>query len=180
MKKALKWTGVGLASLVALIIILSLLFYFPPFQNWAVRQAARVASEKTGMTVTVDNVRLAFPLDLSLNGVKMMEPNDSIKGKTDTVADVRSLVVSVEFMPLLKKQVMVDDLSLLQAKVNTTPFISNVRISGKVGRLKVRAHGIDLSREHVRVNSAILADADINVALADTAKRDTTPSQNFW
>lgn len=180
MKKALKWTGIGLASLVALIIILSLLFYFPPFQNWAVRQAARVASEKTGMTVTVDNVRLAFPLDLSLNGVKMMEPNDSIKGKTDTVADVRSLVVSVEFMPLLKKQVMVDDLSLLQAKVNTTHFISNVRISGKVGRLKVRAHGIDLSREHVRVNSAILADADINVALADTAKRDTTPSQNFW
>lgn len=180
MKKLLRATGFIIGSLVALVIILSLMFYFPPFQNWMVKQAARIASEKTGMEISVGHVRLAFPLDLALEQVKVLEPNDSIRNKIDTVADVNRAVVNIQLLPLLKKQVMVDELSLQSMKVNTTHFISNVRISGNVGNLWLKAHGIDLSKEHVRVNDAQLSDAAIHVELADTAKQDTTSSENYW
>ena len=180
MKKALKWTGIALGILVSLIILLALLFYFPPFQNWAVHKAAEVASEKTGMSISVGHVRLAFPLDLALENVKVLEPNDSIKSKTDTVADVGRAVVDVQLLPLFSSQIMVDELSLQDMKVNTTHFISNVRISGNVGNLKLKAHGIDLSKEKVRVNDALLDETSLLVELADTAKPDTTPSENFW
>lgn len=179
MKKAAKWTGIVMASLVALVIIFFLLFYFPPFQNWAVKRAASIASEKTGMEISVGRVRLAFPLDLALEQVMVVEPGHASNLK-DTVANVGRAVADVQLLPLLKSQVMVDELSLQQVKVNTTHFISNVRISGKVGKLKVKAHGIDLGEELVRVNDALLADASLLVELADTAKPDTTPSENRW
>lgn len=180
MKKIAKWAGIAVGSLVTLLIILFLLFYFPPFQNWAVKKAAAIASEKTGMEISVGQVRLAFPLDLALEEVKVLEQNNSVKGRIDTVAHVGRAVADVQLLPLLKSQVMVDELSLQQMKVNTTHFISNVRISGDVGNLKLKAHGIDLSKEHVHVNNALLDDASLLVELADTAKPDTTPSQNFW
>ena len=180
MKKVLKWSGAAAGSVAVLFLLLCLLFYFPPFQRWAVRQAARIASEKSGMQISVGYVRLAFPLDLSLENVKALEPSNSLRGVNDTVADMRRMVASVQLWPLLHRQVMVDELSLRQVKVNTTHFISNVRIAGQVGELRLKAHGIDLSREHVRVNTALLRDASLLVELSDTARRDTTPSSNFW
>lgn len=179
-RRLFKYTAIAVCAPVALFIILSLLLYFPPFQNWAVTKAAAVASEKTGMKISVGHVRLAFPLDLSLEDVRAFEPNDSIKGKTDTVALVSRAVADVQLWPLFHKQVMVDELSLRDMQVNTTHFISDVRISGKVGELKVRAHGIDLSKEHVRVNHALLNNASLLVELSDTAKKDTSKTKNFW
>lgn len=178
MRKIAKWAGIIIGSLVSLVIILFLLFYFPPFQNWAARKAAAVASEKTGMEISVGHVRLAFPFDLALEEVKVLEPQAS--KSVDTVAHVSRVVVNVQLLPLLKSQVMVDELSLQRMKVNTTHFISNVRVSGDVGNLKLKAHGIDLSRERMRVNDAVLDDSRLLVELADTAKPDTTPSENRW
>lgn len=180
MKKIAKWVSIAMGLLVSLIIILFLLFYFPPFQNWVVGKAAAVASEKTGMKISVGHVRLAFPLDLALEQVEVLEPSDSLRGRTDTVAHVGRAVADIRLLPLLKSQVMVDELSLQQMKVNTTHFISNMRLSGSVGNLKLKAHGIDLAQESVRINDALLDNASLLVELADTAKPDTTPSENFW
>lgn len=178
MRKIAKWAGIIIGFLVSLVIILFLLFYFPPFQNWAARKAAAVASEKASMEISVGRVRLAFPLDLALEEVKVLEPQ--APKAVDTIAYVSRAVVNVQLLPLLKSQVIVDELLLQRMKVNTTHFISNVRISGDVGNLKLKAHGIDLSRENVRVNDAVLDDSRLLVELADTAKPDTTPSENRW
>lgn len=180
LKKTIKYTGIAIGIPVALIIVLSLLLYFPPFQNWAVSKASAIASEKMGMRVSVGHVKLAFPLDFALDDVRAFEQNDSVEGKTDTVAIVSRAVANVQLMPLLHKQVMVDELSLRDMQVNTTHFISDLRVSGKIGELKVKAHGIDLSKEHVRVNRAILNNANLLVELSDTAKKDTAKTENFW
>ena len=58
MKKILKWTGLALLTVVLLVGLLAVLLYVPPVQNWAVKQVARVASEKTGMDISVERVRL--------------------------------------------------------------------------------------------------------------------------
>ena len=95
LKKAIRYTGIAVAVPVVVVIALSLLLYFPPFQNWAVSKATAIASEKTGMSISVGHVRLAFPLDLALDDVRAFEPNDSVKGKTDTVAIVSRAVADV-------------------------------------------------------------------------------------
>lgn len=180
MKKYLKWAGIAVGIPVLLIIILCLLFYFPPFQNWAVGQVTRYASEKMKMQISVGHVRLAWPLDLALDEVKVLEPNDSLRGVTDTVAHIHHTVADVQLWPLLKKQVMVDELSFRDMQVNTTHFIPKCRIKGKVGTLTLKAHGIDLGKEHVNVNHCLLDNANIDIALSDTVPPDTTPSTNYW
>ena len=119
MKKTVKWIGIAVITPLLLFIILAVLLYLPPVQNWAVQKVVAVASEKTGMEITVEHVSLVFPLDLGIEGFRMLHQNDSVKDVTDTIADVRKLVVDVRLLPLLKKRVVIDELSLHQAKVNT-------------------------------------------------------------
>ena len=180
MKKYAKWGGIAVGVPLLLIIILSLLLYFPPFQNWAVRQVTAYASEKMNMRISVGHVHLKFPLDLALDRVKVLEPNDSLPGVTDTVADIAHTVADVQLWPLLEKKVMIDELSFKDMNVNTTHFIPSCHIRGKVGSLSIQAHGIDLGREHVNVDACRLDQANISIALSDTVPPDTTPSKNYW
>ena len=180
MKKVIKWGSIIVLVSALLITLITLLFYFPPFQNWAVKQASAYASQKTGMQISVGSVRLSFPLNLDLREVKVLEPNRKTKNLNDTVADISSMVADVQLLPLLRKQVMVDELVFNDMKVNTTHFIDNVCIKGNVGHMSLKAHGIDLSREHVQLNDALLKNANIIVELSDTVPPDTTPSENFW
>lgn len=91
-------------------LLLSILLYLPPVQNWAVKQVAAYASESTGMDISVKQVRLVFPLKLGVEGVKVLQPIDSLKNspnlalrnKRDTVADIRKMVVDVQLLPLSK------------------------------------------------------------------------------
>lgn len=188
MKRYAKWAGITVLTPLVLILLLSILLYLPPVQNWAVKQVAAYASESTGMDISVKQVRLVFPLKLGVEGVKVLQPIDSLKNspnlalrnKRDTVADIQKMVVDVQLLPLFESQVMVDELNFTQMKVNTTNFIHEARIKGNVGNLRLKAHGIDLGKEKVRVNHVLLADARLSVELSDTVPPDTTPSTNFW
>lgn len=180
MSKIYKWVGAAIVVPLLLMTILFLLFYFPPFQKWAVRKTTEYASEKMGMHISVENVRLSFPLDLAVEGVKVLQPNDSIPHVNDTVADINKVIASVQLCPLFSQQVMVDQLDFKDMNVNTTHFIQNLRIIGKVGHFSLQAHGIDLKQSLVKVDNALLADANLIIELSDTVPPDTTPSQNFW
>jgi hypothetical protein len=180
MKKVLKWIGVVLLTPILLFVIFAVLLYLPPVQNWAIKHVAAYASEKTGLDITVAHVNLEFPLKLGVEGVKVLQQNDSLPQVKDTVADIHKTVVDVQFLPLLKKQIMVDELNFNRMKVNTTNFVHEARVKGDIGQLRLQAHGIDLGKEHVLVNNCLLSDARISVELSDTVPPDTTPSKNFW
>ncbi|MDD4534694.1 MAG: translocation/assembly module TamB domain-containing protein [Prevotella sp.] len=180
MSKYLKWGGIAILIPVLLIALLFALFYFPPFQRWAVRQVAAYASEEMNMEISVGHVHLAFPLDLSMQEVKVLQPNDSPLNKKDTVAYIGDVCADVQLFPLLKKQVMIDELSFNQMTVNTAHFIPSARIRGKVGHLDLQAHGIDLGNQLVNVDNATLDNAKLSIELSDTVPPDTTPSTNFW
>lgn len=180
MKKTLKWTVGIILTPILLFFILALLLYLPPVQNWAVGKVAAYASEKIGMGISVDRVRLVFPLDLGVYGFRMTQQNDSLPQVTDTVADVRRLVVDVRLRPLFKKQVEVDALEFNDLKLNTADFIHEARVKGNIGRLSLSSHGIDLGKETVKVDEALLRDANVSVELSDTVPPDTTKSENRW
>ena len=190
MKKALKWMGIAVLTPILLFVILAVLIYLPPVQNWAVRKVAAVASEKTGMQISVEHVNLEFPLDLGIEGFRALHPrsasplgstkNDSIPGLTDTIADVRKMVCDVQLLPLLQKRVVIDELSLAQAKINTNGFISDLRVKGQLQELWLSSRGIDLDKETVEVNGARLSEAHLDIALSDTAAVDTAESTAKW
>jgi len=174
MKKALKWMAIAVLTPILLFLILAALLYLPPVQNWAVKKVAAIASEKTGMEITVGHVNLEWPLDLGIDDFRMLHPNDSLPNVTDTIADVGHLTADIQLWPLLKKRVVINELSLQEAKLNTNGFISDLRIKGRMKELWLSSKGIDLDKETAEVNGARLADADLDIQLSDTAAVDTT------
>ena len=144
MKKTLKVLLAVVITPIALFLILTLLLYCPPVQKWAVEKAAQVASEKTGMRITVEQLRLSFPLDLRLQGLKALQPNDSLPGKTDTIADVRSLATHVQMLPLLSGRVEVDWLTFKGLRINTDQLIGDLRIKADLERLHLVSHRVSL------------------------------------
>lgn len=179
-KKTLKWIAMALLMPFLLIALLAIILYLPPIQNWAVRKVAVYASGRTGMNISVDHVKLLFPLDLGVEGVRVTQPNDSLENVTDTVVDVERVRVEVQLKPLFQKQVMVDECSFDKMRVNTANFIHQARVKGNVGRMSVKAHGVDLSKEFINIDDALLADAKLNIELSDTVSEDTSKSENFW
>lgn len=179
-KKILKWSAGIILTPILLFIILAVLLYIPPVQNWLVKQVVSHASKQTGMEISVERVKLVFPLDLGVEGFKMLRQNDSLPQVKDTIADVGQLVVSIQLWPLFNNKVEVDALEFNDVKMNTADFVHEARVKGTVGRLYLQSHGIDLSKESVKINEAILADANVNVELSDTVPPDTSTTKNNW
>ena len=159
--------GIAVLTPILLFMILTALLYLPPVQNWAVKKVASIASEKTGMTITVGHVNLAFPLDLGVDDFMAIKAND-------TIADIKKMVVDVRLLPLFRKQVIIDELSVTQAKLNTNGFIRDLQVKGDLQELWLSSKGIDLDKETVEVNGARLSDARLDIILSDTAAVDTT------
>ena len=176
----MKWSAGIMLTPFLLFIILAVLLYLPPVQNWLVRQVTAYASEQTGMEISVERVKLVFPLDLGVEGFMMIQPNGPTPQAQDTIADVKRLVADVRLWPLLKQQVEIDALEFTDVRLNTAGLVHEARVKGCIGRLYLQSHGIDLGRETVMVDEAALADADIDVALSDTVPPDTTTTENKW
>ena len=173
MKKAFWWILGILLSPVLLFVLLTILIYLPPVQNWLVDKVAAYASEQTGMEVTVDHVDLSFPLDLGVDGVRVIH-------QPDTIADVERLVVDVQLLPLFGSKVIINQLEIGKTQLNTNGFVEAAKVKGRFGRLFVKSDGIDLHRETVELNGARLEDAQLDIALNDSVPEDTTTSQNRW
>ena len=68
-RRILVAAGCIVATPIVLFLLLAILIYIPPVQNFAVRKVAAGLSESLGMSVGVERVRLAFPLDLAVHNV---------------------------------------------------------------------------------------------------------------
>ena len=172
-KKALKWLGITVATPIALFLLLAILLYIPPVQNFAVHQVANYLSGNLGMDVRIDKVRLAFPLDLAVHHMTAVE-------KGDTLLNADRLRLNVKLMPLFEGRADVDGFELYGLVIDTKSYISDTRIKGYAGQLTAAAHGVDWEKELVNLDHARLHDADIYVTLSDTAKKDTTESKAKW
>ena len=88
------------------------------------------------MQISVKKVLLAFPLDLSLEGVECLRM-DSLTNRYDTIMSVDKAVVSVRLIPLFNNDVEVAELELNNSIMNTVDLIPQARIKGHVGRLSL-------------------------------------------
>lgn len=179
MKKALWWILGILLSPILLFILLTILIYLPPVQNWLVDKVASVASEKTGMQITIAHVNLAFPLDLGIDGLQVIQ-TDSLTQRPDTIIRGEHMVVDVQMMPLFSNQVVINQLEINHVSLNTAQWIEAARVKGTLGRLAASSRGIDLDKQNGVLNGVRLEDAHLDIALNDSVPEDTTTSENHW
>ena len=132
MKKAILWILGILLSPVLLFAVLVLLLYLPPVQNWAVDKVAAIASEKTGMDISVGHVDLSFPLDLEITDFK-----------ADSIAAVQRMVVDVQLMPLIDSRVVINELEVSGVRLNTGDLVEAARVKGSLGRLFLKSDGTE-------------------------------------
>ena len=183
-KKWLKRALWVLLTPIILFVILMVLLYVPPVQNFIRKQATAMASDATGMDISVDRIDLRFPLNLLVRGALVVQPADSVAGvqHPDTLLSMESLNVRVQAWPLLKGRVEVDDITLKQVAVNSSNLIEGMQLKGVLGRFFLESHGIDLSKEDAILNNIELSDTHVQVLLADTTEtpKDTTETALNW
>jgi len=180
MKKVFGWIGVILLSPILLFIIISILLYIPSVQNFAVRNIASYASDKTKLDIHINHISLVFPLDLGINGIKVIQQNDSLPQVKDTVADIKSIKLNVQLIPLFHNDVEINKFEISKAKINTTNFVRRVRVKGFIDYLSANSHGIKLDDKVMIVNHLYLSGARLTVELSDTVPKDTTKTENKW
>ena len=170
MKKIFWWILIILLSPVLLFVVLTVLLYLPPVQNWAVDKVTAIASEKTGMDISVDRVNLSFPLDLSIDHFRVLQ-------NPDTLADVERMVVDVQLLPLLDSKVVINELEVTNTSLNTLDLVAVARVKGRFSRLFMASKGIDLDQGTVELNGSRLEDAFFDIQMADSIPEDTTTSE---
>lgn len=169
-----KYLGIVLLLVVLLPLLLLVALYWPPVQRWAVDVATAQLSEELGGRVHVGQVRLSPLFDLELGDML------AIDAQGDTLIDARTLVLDVAFWPLFSGRADVEAFEVHGARVNTKSLLPDVRVRGRVGQMTASAHGADWNEELLSLNHVHLADADLEVALSDTAQKDTTSQGAQW
>ena len=157
-------------SPVLLFVVLTVLLYLPPVQNWAVDKVTAIASEKTGMDISVDRIDLSFPLDLSIDHFCVLQ-------KPDTIADVERMVVDVQLLPLFSSKVVINELEVTNTSLNTLDMVAAAQVKGRFSRLFMASKGIDLDKGTVELNGSRLEDAFFDIQMADSIPEDTTASE---
>lgn len=184
MKKSIKWAIAIIVTPLIIILSATIALYIPAVQNWAVGMASKSASEAMGMDVSVARVRLAFPLNLSVEGIKATKQDSMYPQRRDTVAYVERAVVNVQLLPLLDSRLNANDIELIGTKVNTLDIIPQARVKGNIGRLAMEGGApvasIDLSQNRIDLKKIILDNAHLDIAMTDSVPEDTTTTENLW
>lgn len=106
LRRTLKILGWIIAITVLLPIVVAVLLYIPPVQDWVKGIACEYVAKQTGMQITIDRFRLEFPLDIRLDDVCVVEASG------DTMAMARKGLVDIRFRPLLKGDIQLKQLRL--------------------------------------------------------------------
>lgn len=173
MKKILKWCGIIISIPFALFIIISILIYIPPVQDFIVKKAASMASTATGMDINVGRISLSFPLNLNIHNVSAVQ-------EKDTLLNAGKITLKVQMKPLFRKQVEIDAFKLEEISLNTMNMIEGLALKGELGELYLESHGVALSPETATINSFILKDTHMDICIADTAAADTTAAEPLY
>ena len=171
-----RWLVWLLASPFILFVLLCVLLYLPPVQKFVVDKVTSIASESTGLNISVGRINLSFPLDLIVRDVQAINPE-----KGDTLLDLKRLDVSIQMLPLIRKEVEIDGVSLKGAEIHTDDFIEGIIIDGSLGELFLESHNVVFDPGKAVLNEFLLKDADFYVCLNDTTEtRDTTTNDTLY
>ncbi|MCQ2196321.1 MAG: translocation/assembly module TamB [Bacteroidaceae bacterium] len=171
MSRFLRWVVYVLLSPIVLFLILTILLYIPFVQDWAVGYACDKLSEETGMQVSVERLRIKFPLDVELQDLCVQQRAN------DTVLAVKSCVLDLDLCGLFGMKVGVDAFTLNDAVVDTHDLVATMKMRGSLDNFYLDAHDLEIKESKVNITATRLMGCDLDIALQDTVVIDTTTSE---
>ena len=170
--RRIRWWMWLIASPFILFLLAIVLFYLPPVQRFAVDKASAIASESTGLDITVGRLDLRFPLDLLVREVSAVEPETN-----DTLLSLERLKVELRLWKLLKKEIEIEEISIRNATIDSRDFIDGMEVNGYLGELFLESHGVIFSPETARLNEFSIKNTDLTLTLNELPPADTTASE---
>ena len=143
--KILRRTLKTLGVLLLLLILLPFTLYIPWVQNVVKDYACEYASKKTGLDISIDRILIKFPLDVSVDGVLILDQNK------DTMLRAENLTAGIEFMPLLDLNVKIGDTQLTNGYIHTVSKDSSSVFTADVRHCKLQGADIDLKHHEVNL-----------------------------
>ncbi|MBQ3362454.1 MAG: translocation/assembly module TamB domain-containing protein [Muribaculaceae bacterium] len=165
------WLSAGVLGLVAALPFAA---YIPWVQNKAADVAAEYASKKTGKDISVGDVRVRFPLDVSATDVQVIDENGDTLFKADEVK------ANVKPGPLLDKKIDADNVSLKGAKSQIKTEDGSTDLDVDVDEATVDKAQVDLNNNKVDVGNAALKGGKAKMSYKPEKKKpepDKEPSK---
>ena len=135
----------AVAAIMVLLAVLPFALYIPWVQDVAKGCVCDYVSNKTGLDINVDRVLLKFPLDLTVDGVTVLDEN------RDTLARVGNFKGGVEFMPLLHLDFKVGDTELTHGYYRLVNQDSSMVLRAHIDHCKLKGADIDMKRHEVNL-----------------------------
>ncbi len=147
LSKLARWVSAGVLGVVAALPFAA---YIPWVQNKAADIAAEYASKKTGKDISVGDVRVRFPLDVSATDIQVIDENGDTLFKADEVK------ANIKPGPLLDKKVEADNVSMKGAKSQIKTEDGSTDLDVDLDEAKVDKASVDLNNNKVDVGNASL------------------------
>lgn len=172
-KRFYKGLGILILLPVTLLLLAGILLYVPFVQQKAVTRLTDYVATTTGMKLSIEQVRLAFPIRLTANNASLLDPAAQ---PGDTIAAFDKFAANVELLPLFRGKVRVGMISLQKTRVHTGSLIDGVTVDGTMELLQLSIEEADLKSQVVTLDHVRLNHSDISVLVRqDTVqKKDTT------
>lgn len=155
--------------LMVVVLLLPVLLYIPPIQTAVKDLACRIVHDSTGMTIGVEKFRLKFPLDISLQGVTVIEASG------DTMVNAREALVDVKLLPLLKLDLQVNKLSLNEGYYRFVSPDSSMIMKIRAAKLDVDSKSsVNIEKSEINLNEANLQGGVVSLYM-NVWKQQPTP-----
>ena len=169
LKKILKYTFRTLLVILLVLMLVPALLYIPAVQDFVRGKAVGYASRTLGMDLSVERLRLSFPLRLSVD-------NTLLSDKGDTLLSCGHLSLDVAVWPLLRKEVAVRSLELAKLAAHYRDSTAGIDLKVAAGQFAVNDCRVGLPAKTVGISRIALTDGDVFLNTADSAPAEKADS----
>lgn len=169
LKKILKYTFRTLLVILLVLILVPALLYIPAVQDFVRSKAVGYASQTLGMDLSVERLRLSFPLRLSVD-------NTLLTDKGDTLLSCGHLSLDVAVWPLLRKEVAVRSLELAKLAAHYRDSTAGMDLKVAAGQFAVNDCRVGLPAKTVGISRIALTDGDVFLNTAESAPAEKADS----
>ena len=169
LKKILKYTFRTLLVILLVLMLVPALLYIPAVQDFVRGKAVGYASRTLGMDLSVERLRLSFPLRLSVD-------NTLLTDKGDTLLSCGHLSLEVAVWPLLRKEVAVRSLELAKLAAHYRDSTAGMDLKVAAGQFAVNDCRVGLPAKTVGISRIALTDGDVFLNTAENAPAEKADS----
>lgn len=165
LKKIIKYTLRALLVVLVVLILVPALLYIPAVQDFVRKHAVGYASRALGMDLSVERLRLSFPLRLSVDNTLLVD-------KADTLLSCGRLSLDVALWPLVRKEVVIRSFGLERVAARYKDSLAGMDMRLSAGLLSLDAVKADLSANTAGIASLVLSDADVRLDITQAAPKE--------